>query len=149
MYNYLICITLLKSINPYFRKHVLDVLSGHDLLFINTFFIACIVFVFLLYKIFFDRAEFNKTLNNYKKLTITHYCCILTIATFAVISNLLLFTFDKKFNTPFLNATFIKIGAVILLFFTGILIFGEEYNKTQCIGILLIIAGFFLTQLKT
>ena len=146
MYSYLLAITIIKSINPYFRKHILNVINGAEMVFINTFLIACIVFTISLYTFIFDNKQFNKTIDNYKKLSITHYCCILAIATFAVISNLLLFTFDKTFNTPFLNATFIKVGTVLLLFFTGIFFFEEEYNDLQCLGIFFIIIGFFLTQ---
>ena len=148
MYSYLIGITLIKSLTPYFRKHVLNILNGHELFLINTFIIGCITFIFLAYNLVFNIKEVNKTIENYKKLSITHYCCIIAIATFAVISNILLFTFDKNFNNPFLNATFIKIGTVVLLFFTGVFVFEEEYNIPQCIGIFLIIAGFFLTQTK-
>ena len=40
MYPFIFGLTIIKSINPYFRKHLLNILDSHDLLFINSFFIS-------------------------------------------------------------------------------------------------------------
>ena len=50
MYFFLIITQLLKTFNPYFRKHILQDLETYDFLFINTFFIGLFVLFFLYIK---------------------------------------------------------------------------------------------------
>ena len=67
MYPFIAGITIIKSINPYFRKHILNILDSHDLLFINSFFISVVVFIIFLYKLFFDK----KSLNNISEIIVS------------------------------------------------------------------------------
>ena len=67
MYPFISGITIIKSINPYFRKHILNILDSHDLLFINSFFISVVVFIIFLYKLFFDK----KSLNNISEIIVS------------------------------------------------------------------------------
>ena len=145
MYRFIISFSLLKSIFPYFRKHILNILNGSELLFITNFFIFIILLGLLSYKSLFDKSSIIKTVENYKKLSHSHYLCILTIAIFTVASSLLMYEFDKKYNTPLLNSLFIKCFSILTLFATSIFIFKERYNCKQFIGIFLIIIGFILT----
>lgn len=147
MYHYILGLTFLKSLNPYFRKHVLGILSGHELLFINTFFISIIVLLFFIYKFLFDKS-FHKTIENYKKLSAGHYTCIFIIAALTVFSAVLLYEFDKSYNTPFLNTIFMKVASVVFLFLVSVFLFKEEYSIKQILGIALTIAGIYLVTSK-
>ena len=147
MYHYILGLTLLKSINPYFRKHILNTLSGHDLLIINTLFIGVIVFIIFLYKCFFDKSIID-TLNNYKKLSFTQIACLFSLAVLAVVSSLFVFELDKNYNTPLINSLFLKIASVVALGLVSIFIFREKYNWKQIIGILLAILGVYLITSK-
>jgi len=147
MYYHIFGLTILKSINPYFRKHILATLSSHDLLILNTFFIGIIVLCLFLYKCFFDKS-IAETLNNYKKLSFSQIGCLFMIAILAVISSLFLFELDKKYNSPLLNSMFLKIASVIALCSVSIFIFKEKYTWKQIIGILLAILGVYLTVNK-
>lgn len=147
MYHYILGLTLLKSINPYFRKHILNTLSGHDLLIINTLFIGTIVFIIFLYKCFFDKSIID-TLNNYKKLSFTQIACLFLLAILAVVSSLFVFELDKNYNTPLINSLFLKIASVVALGLVSIFIFREKYNWKQIIGILLAILGVYLITSK-
>lgn len=147
MYQYILGLTLLKSINPYFRKHILNTLSGHDLLIINTLFIGTIVFIIILYKCFFDKSIID-TLNNYKKLSFTQIVCLFSLAGLAVVSSLFVFELDKNYNTPLINSLFLKIASVVALGLVSIFIFREKYNWKQIIGMLLAILGVYLVTSK-
>jgi drug/metabolite transporter (DMT)-like permease len=145
MYHYILGVTFLKSLSPYFRKYILNVLESHELLFINTFFISIVVFIFFLYKLFFD-DKFHKTLENYKKLSLGHYLCAFLIAIFTAFSTLFIYDFDKSYNTPFLNSLYIKIASVLFLFLVGVFLFKEQYSLKQIIGIILTVGGVYLVS---
>jgi len=147
MYPYLIGITLLKSVNPYFRKHILDTLEGHDLLFINTFFIFLIVLSIFIYKTIFHKTLYD-TIENYKNLTNSQILCIFLICALTVGSSLLLYELDKNFNTPLLNFVFLKFASVLSLIFVGIFIFKEKYTWKQILGITLAVLGIYLITNK-
>jgi drug/metabolite transporter (DMT)-like permease len=147
MYHYLLGITFLKSLSPYFRKYILNILESHELLFINTFFISIIVFLVFIYKWLFDK-EFHKTIENYQKMSIGHYSCSFFIALFTVFSTLFIYDFDKNYNTPFLNSMFIKVASVFFLFLAGVFLFEEQYTVKQIFGILLAIFGVYLVTSK-
>lgn len=147
MYYYIFGLTLLKSINPYFRKHILATLTGHDLLIINTFFIFIIVAIIFLYKCFFDKTIIN-TFNNYKKLSLTQLVCLFALATLAVVSSLFIFELDKNYNNPLINSLFLKVASVVALGFVSICIFKEKYNWKQIIGIILAGFGVYLITNK-
>jgi drug/metabolite transporter (DMT)-like permease len=138
---------MLKSINPYFRKHILNTLSGHELLIINAVFIFIIVSIIFLYKCFFDKS-IATTLNNYKKLTLTQILCLFALAFLTVISSLFIFELDKNYNTPLINSLFLKIASVVALCLVGVFIFEEKYNWKQILGILLACLGVYLITHK-
>jgi len=147
MYHYILGLTFLKSLSPYFRKHVLGILNGHELLFINTFCISIIVFLVFIYKFMFDKS-FHKTIENYKKLSVGHYTCIFIIALLTVFSALLIYEFDKSYNTPFLNSMFIKVASVLFLFLVSVFLFEEKYTIKQILGIALTVVGVYLVTSK-
>jgi drug/metabolite transporter (DMT)-like permease len=147
MYHYILGLTALKSVNPYFRKYILNILNSHELLFLNTLSISIIVFFVFIYKYLFDKT-FHKTIENYKKLTMGHYACIFIIAIFTVVSTLLVYDFDKNYNTPFLNSMFMKVASVIFLFLVGVFLFEEKYSIKQILGIALTVLGVYLVTSK-
>ena len=44
LYLLLFITQMFKTMNPYFRKHILNSLEVHEFMFINTFFVALFVF---------------------------------------------------------------------------------------------------------
>uniref|UniRef100_A0A6C0AZP0 Uncharacterized protein n=1 Tax=viral metagenome TaxID=1070528 RepID=A0A6C0AZP0_9ZZZZ len=148
MYYYILGLTFLKSLNPYFRKHILNILESHELLFINTLIISFIVLSIFIYKCLFGNT-FYKSLEKYKRLTFGHYSCILMICIFTVLSTLFVYELDKNFNTPFLNSIFIKVATILFVFLAGVFLFEEKYTMKQIIGLFLTIFGVYLiTQNK-
>ena len=141
MYPYLVGLTFMKSFIPYIRKHMLNVLESHELLFVNT-----IVYTILVSIVFLYNSRSGKHLTNYKKLSFTHIWCIIAIATITIASTLFAYELDKNYNTPFLNSMFKMAASVVLLFFTGVLFFDEKYTFKHMLGVAFMIFGVFLTQ---
>jgi drug/metabolite transporter (DMT)-like permease len=148
MYLLLGIVMLLKTMNPYFRKHILESLESHEYLFINTFFIAAFVFLFFLYKTIFHDKTFNKIINKLQNLTITQIICFTLIAFITVSSSAVLIHMDKYYNTPLINGLINKTIAAILLMGVGVFLFEEKYTYTQIFGIFLTIVGIYLVLNK-
>ena len=49
LYLLLFITQMFKTMNPYFRKHILNSLEVHEFMFINTFFVALFVFMYFIY----------------------------------------------------------------------------------------------------
>ena len=137
MYPFLISITMIKSIRPYIRKHVLQNMHSHEFLFLNTFFIGIIVAGFFLYKFLCDKS-FEKNIEAIKNLTLAQIICFAVLAIITVASSLIVIEFDKKYNTPLINSMITKFVSAITL------IFKEEYTMYQVFGMILTIAGIIL-----
>jgi drug/metabolite transporter (DMT)-like permease len=149
MYYYLFGLSILKSFTPYFRKHILNTLNSHDLLFINTFFISIVVLCIFLYNLFFDKKKpLIETFNNYSKLSTTQILSLCVMAFLAVGSSIFIYEFDKNYNTPLINSMFMKIASTISLIFIGVFLFEEKYSWKQIIGVFLTILGIFLIAQK-
>lgn len=149
MYQYMFGLSILKSFTPYFRKHVLTTLNSHDLLFINTFFIFSIVFLFFLYKLFFDKSKpLIETFKNYKSLSLTQVVALFVMAFLAVGSSIFVYEFDKKYNTPLINSMFMRTASTISLILVGIFLFEEKYSWKQISGVFFTIFGVYLISQK-
>ena len=148
MYFFLGITHFLKMLNPYFRKHILTTLESHEYLFLNTFFIACFVFLFFLYKVIFNDNTFNKLTDKIKKLTILQVIYFMIIAFITVFSSIILIHMDKNYNTPLINGLLNKVIAAILLLCIGIFMFEEKYNYKQISGVILTIIGLYLMITK-
>ena len=144
MYHYVAGITLLKSLSPYFRKHILTTLHSHELLFLQTLFISILVFCYFLYKWIFHKAP----LQNIGSLHWTQLLCIFMIAIVSVFSSILLFEIDKKYNTPMLNVLFMRVASTIALLLVGIFLFKERYSFWQILGLTMIVLGIYLVGSK-
>ena len=145
MYQYMFGLSILKSFTPYFRKHVLTTLNAHDMLFINTFFIFSIVFLFFLYKLFFDKSKpLIETFKNYKSLTLSQIVALFIMAFLAVGSSIFIYEFDKNYNTPLINSMFMRTASTISLILVGVLLFEERYSWKQLAGVFLTIFGIIL-----
>ena len=149
MYHYMFGLSILKSFTPYFRKHVLTTLNSHDMLFINTFIIFSIVFCFFLYKLLFDKSKpLIETFRNYKSLSFSQLGALFMMAFLAVGSSIFVYEFDKNYNTPLINSTFMRTASTISLILVGIFLFEEKYSWKQIAGVFLTIFGVLLISQK-
>jgi drug/metabolite transporter (DMT)-like permease len=146
MFEYLFGLTLLKSINPYFRKHILNTLESHDFLFMNTICITFFVLLFFLYKYFFHAKTFTlkKMMKNIRSLSYSQYACLIILSLLTVSSSIFLYDLDKNYNTPLVNSVFLRVGGIVALLLVGIFVFEEKYSYKQIFGIFLTLFGVYL-----
>lgn len=144
MYSYLIGTTFLKSMNPYFRKHVLNTLNAREYFYMSTLF--GFILMILVFFLFETQKTTKEMISNYKKLEYSHYACIFIIAFLLVASSLLLYELDKNYNTPLLNNILLKTGSIIVLIVVGVFVFGEKYTWKQIAGIILTCIGIYMVM---
>jgi drug/metabolite transporter (DMT)-like permease len=146
MWNFVIGTSLLKSVTPYFRKHILGTLTSEEFLLLNSCIIFLIVVLIFIVKILTGKQHetLKEIINHYCKLSYTQVICITIIALLTVCTSLFIYELDKKHNTPLINTILLRFGSVIVLIFVGIFIFGEDYNWIQIVGILFAVLGVFL-----
>jgi drug/metabolite transporter (DMT)-like permease len=115
------------------------------MLFINTFFISSIVFVFFLYKLLFDKSKpLIETFKNYRSLSLTQLVALFVMGFLAVGSSIFIYEFDKNYNTPLINSMFMRAASTISLILVGIFLFEEKYSWKQIVGVFLTIFGILL-----
>uniref|UniRef100_A0A6C0KVQ6 EamA domain-containing protein n=1 Tax=viral metagenome TaxID=1070528 RepID=A0A6C0KVQ6_9ZZZZ len=150
MLHFLVGTTLLKSVTPYFRKHVLGTLTSDEFLLLNSCIVFFIIFIIFVIKILLGKQHetLNEIINDYKKLSYSQVLCISLISIFTVLTSLFIYELDKKHNTPLINTILLRFGSVIVLILVGIFVFGEDYNWIQVSGIFLAVLGVFLIMQK-
>ena len=143
--------TFLKSVVPYFRKHVLGTLNSDEFLLLNSSIIFIIVLIIFIIKIFLGEQQetFKQIINNYKKMTYSQVICISIIASLTVVSSLFIYELDKKHNTPLVNTILLRSFSIISMILVAVFIFDEKYNWMQILGVVLAIVGVFLILQKS
>ena len=135
-----------KSMNPYFRKHILNTLNPREYFYLNTLFVFILmILVFLLFE---SEKTIEQMIRNYKKLEYTQLGCIFIISIILVASSLLLYELDKNHNTPLINNILLKTGSIIVLIVVSVWMFGEKYTWKQILGIILTFTGIYLVMDK-
>ncbi len=146
MLNFVIGTTFLKSIVPYFRKHILGTLNSDEFLLLNSTIIFVIILIIFVIKILTGEQEktMKQIINNYKKMTYIQVIFITIIALLTVMSSLFIYELDKKHNTPLINSILLRSFSIISMILVGVFIFGELYSWVQIVGVILAIFGLFL-----
>lgn len=73
---------------------------------------------------------------------------VIVLSALTVLSGIMLFEFDKSYNTPLINTIFIKSIGALSIVFIGVVIFEESYSYANWLGILMIIIGLYLVMVK-
>jgi drug/metabolite transporter (DMT)-like permease len=144
MYQYIVAASLFKSFIPYIRKHVLNTINSHDMLYMNAlifFIIVCFIFI---YNVIFNKKIISTTINNYNKLNTIQIACLFAISLMAVIVAYLIYELDKFHNTPFINYIVVFSLTIIFSIFISMYIFNEKYNIRHFFGVILTFIGIYL-----
>jgi uncharacterized membrane protein len=73
---------------------------------------------------------------------------VIVLSFLTVLSGIMLFEFDKSYNTPLINTIFIKSIGALSIVFIGVVIFEETYSYMNWLGILMILIGLYLVMSK-
>ena len=146
MYSVLFGISIMKSLRPFFKKNVLkSEIDEDDFLFLNTFFISLFVIIYFIYNFTKKKkVDFNK----YKNMKPLELGSMIGVSLFTVISTILVLQMDKGYQTPFINSMLTKGFSTIFVIAIGMIIYKENYNMLQMLGIALILVGTYLISNK-
>jgi drug/metabolite transporter (DMT)-like permease len=136
----------MKSLRPFFKKNVLkSEIDEDDFLFLNTFFISLFVIIYFIYNFTKKKkVDFNK----YKNMKPIELGSMIGVSLFTVISTILVLQMDKGYQTPFINSMLTKGFSTIFVIAIGMIIYKENYNMLQMLGIAFILVGTYLISNK-
>ena len=146
MYSVLFGISIMKSLRPFFKKNVLKSdIDEDDFLFLNTFFISLFVVIYFIYN-FTKRKKVD--FNKYKNMKPIELGSMIGVSLFTVVSTILVLQMDKGYQTPFINSMLTKGFSTIFVIAIGMIIYKENYNMLQMLGIAFILTGTYLISSK-
>ena len=144
MYHYILGASVFKSVIPYMRKHILNTLDSHDMLYLNALNFFLIVFGIFIYKCIFERKIIVSTFDNYRTLNFTQILCLMVISFLSVSVAYFVYELDKFHNTPFINYISLFSITIVSSLLIGTMIFNEKYNIRHIFGIIFTFIGIYL-----
>ena len=149
MYSVLLGVSVMKSLRPFFKKNVLQTIDEDDFLYLNTFFIGLFVIIYFIYSRNKNKAKNTKAIvDKFKNMTFLEIASMMFVSLFTVVSTVLLLQMDKGYQTPFINSMLTKGFSTILVIMIGMVVYKENYNKLQILGIGLILLGTYFISNK-
>ena len=146
MYHILFGVSILKSMEPFFRKDVLQTLNNEEFLFINTLMISLLIIVYTLYMYITKKTTLNIT-SKLKSFSFIQIVFLLALSLITFISTVSIFKISSEFNTQNLNAL-VKTLTTVFALFIGVTFYNEQYTATQIYGIIITIVGIYLITKK-
>ena len=149
MYSVLLGVSVMKSLRPFFKKNVLQTIDEDDFLYLNTFFIGLFVIIYFFYSRNKNKTKNTKAIvDKFKNMTFLEIASMMFVSLFTVVSTVLLLQMDKGYQTPFINSMLTKGFSTILVIMIGMVVYKENYNKLQILGIGLILLGTYFISNK-
>tara|TARA_A100001035_G_scaffold278606_1_gene277824 strand:+ start:339 stop:782 length:444 start_codon:yes stop_codon:yes gene_type:complete len=146
MYHILLGISALKSMEPFFRKDVLQTLNNEEFLFINTLMISILIIAYTIYMYFTKKTTMNIG-KKLKTFSLAQIVFLIALAFITFISTVSIFKISKEFNSQNLNAL-IKTLTTVFALIIGVTFYNEQYTATQIYGIIITIVGIYLITKK-
>jgi len=131
-------ISLLKSLNPFFRKHVMTTITNWEFLFLNSTLIAIVSFVYA----YLHKRE---NISNLFGLSCSQYMCAGVVVMITVFTSLAVFQLQENGQVVITSFLLKAVSALLLVGF-GIFIFNEELTARQLAGILCMLLGILLLK---
>jgi uncharacterized membrane protein len=146
MYHILFGISILKSMEPFFRKDVLQTFNSEEFLFVNTLMISILIILYTLYMYITRKTKFN-IVGKLRTFSFVQILFLVSLSLITFISTVSIFQISKEFNTQNLNAL-LKTLTTVFALFIGIIFYNEQYTANQIYGIIITIIGIYLITKK-
>lgn len=135
---------ILKTIDPYFRRHLVNnTLNSNDYLYLETFIYTGVLIVILIFSYFYKKSEVVESFKNLQNVNIRDIVFMAIISLFWIYSSIKFYESESK-NTPFINTVMVRGGPLIGILLVGIFFYKESYTWKQIIGILITFFGIYL-----
>jgi drug/metabolite transporter (DMT)-like permease len=139
---------LLRTIDPYFRRHLTSKsLNATNYMYLETFIYTFVLFLFIIFNYFYDKKESFETLKNLQNVKIRDVIFMSITSFFFIYSTLMIYE-NEHSNTAFINGVFLRGGTLVGILIVGIFFYEEKYNWKQIIGIILTFIGIYLLMNK-
>lgn len=129
-------ISVLKSLSPFFRKHVMSTISNWEFLFLNSTLIAIVSFIYA----YIHKRE---NITNIFNLSLSQYACAGVVVLITVFTSLAVFKLHENGKIVMTSFLLKAVSAIVLVGF-GIIVFNEELSSKQLAGILCMMLGMAL-----
>jgi drug/metabolite transporter (DMT)-like permease len=147
MYH-LITYILLKTFDPYYRRHLTsDSLNAIDYMYLETFIYSFVLILFVIFKYLYDKKESIETFKNLQKVEIKDVLIMSVMSFFFIYSTLMIYQ-NEHSNSAFLNTIILRGGTLIGILLIGIFFYKEKYNWKQILGIIFSFLGIYLLMNK-
>jgi drug/metabolite transporter (DMT)-like permease len=139
---------LLRTIDPYFRRHLTsNSLNATDYMYLETFIYTFVLILFIIFNYFYNKKESFATIKNLQGVEIRHVIFMCITSFFFIYSTLMIYENEHN-NTAFTNGVFLRGGTLIGILIVGIFFYKEKYTWKQVIGIILTFIGIYLLMNK-
>lgn len=129
-------ISVLKSLSPFFRKHVMSTISNWEFLFLNSTLIAIVSFIYA----YIHKRE---NITNIFNLSLSQYASASVVVLITVFTSLAVFKLHENGKIVMTSFLLKAVSAIVLVGF-GIIVFNEELSSKQLAGILCMMLGMAL-----
>ena len=129
-------ISVLKSLSPFFRKHVMSTISNWEFLFLNSALIAIVSFIYA----YIHKRE---NITNIFNLSLSQYASASVVVLITVFTSLAVFKLHENGKIVMTSFLLKAVSAIVLVGF-GIIVFNEELSSKQLAGILCMMLGMAL-----
>jgi drug/metabolite transporter (DMT)-like permease len=135
---------ILKTIDPYFRRHVVsNRLNSNDYLYLETFIYTGVLIVILLISYFYKKSEVVESFKNLQNVNIRDVVFMIIMSLFWIYSSLKFYENESK-NSPFINTVMVRGGPLVGILLVGIFLYKETYTWKQIVGIFMTVLGIYL-----
>ena len=140
---YIIILSVLIAYSPFVKKILLQTFSLDEILFLEHLFYIIPLIVFILFRVCVSKTK----LNFFKKVTKIHVCYFSLTTLTALIAGVLYYYIMNRLPvskvTPILSPLIIIFSVMI-----GVSLFKESLNRSEIVGIIIILVGIFITKSK-
>lgn len=139
---------ILKTIDPYYRRHLTsESLKPADYMYLETFIYTFVLIIFVIFRYFYNKNETIETYKNLKNVEIKDVVFLFIISFFFVYSTLMVYENEHK-ESAFINSVLLRGGTLVGILVVGILFYKEKYTWTQMLGIIFSLLGIYLLLYK-
>jgi len=147
MYHLLFNI-ILKTIDPYYRRHLTNKsLNPRDYMYLETFSYTIVLIFFIIFNYFYNKKQTVESFENLKNIKLSDIILMCISSVFFIYSTILIYENEKN-NTAFINSVFLRGGTLIGILLVGIFFYKEKYSWKQIFGIIMTIVGIYLLMNK-
>jgi drug/metabolite transporter (DMT)-like permease len=139
---------ILKTIDPYYRRHLTsESLKPADYMYLETFIYTFVLIIFVIFRYFYNKNETIETYKNLKNVEIKDVVFLFIISFFFVYSTLMVYENEHK-ESAFINSVLLRGGTLVGILVVGILFYKEKYTWKQILGIIFSLLGIYLLLYK-